>query len=55
MTESEKHKCEETSTTSKQKTSQNYGGFFWGIVIASFGIFSYVMNLSTNEFQKLLK
>jgi hypothetical protein len=55
MTESEKHTCEKNSTTSKQKSSQNYGGFFWGIVIASFGIFLYVMNLSTYEFQRTSK
>lgn len=55
MTESEKHKREETNTTSKQKSSQNYGGFFWGIVIASLGFFSYVMNLSTYEFQRTSK
>jgi CDP-diglyceride synthetase len=30
-------------------------GFFWGIVIASFGIFSYVMSLSTYEFQRTSK
>ena len=55
MTKSEEHKCEEIGTSSKQKPAQNYGGFFWGIVIASFGIFSYVMSLSTYEFQRTSK
>jgi hypothetical protein len=55
MTESNKTQSNEQIEYPSKKTSRNYGGFIWGIVLGLFVTISYAMNLSTYEYQRTSK